>query len=95
MSNADLIKRGRKATDTIFDELADALEETERHEFKRGYLIACANLINGWDRPEIAKHLIGELGIESFDDLKSLDLTDYDLEALRKAFPEESHDANR
>lgn len=50
-------------------------------ETMRGYAIACANLINIYDRADMAVQLLHEAEI-TVDDLPKLDLDSYDYRAL-------------
>jgi len=59
------------------------LEEMRVTEFNRGYLIACCNLTNLHDRPELASDVLMAAGIVAAE-VKAMNLTDYDAKALRK-----------
>ena len=51
-------------------------------EFDRGYVIACCNLVNLHDQPGMAWDVLSQLGV-SRADVKRMDLSEYDMKALR------------
>ena len=51
--------------------------------FKHGYLIACCNLANLHNEPDMASDVLIECGISSAE-VARMDLTDYDAIALRE-----------
>ncbi|WP_312529623.1 hypothetical protein [Paracoccus sp. (in: a-proteobacteria)] len=71
---ADLQARAEKA-----EAERDAAEE---REFNRGYLIACCNLTNLHDMPEVGFDVLRELGLRKAQ-VDGFGLSEYDAEALR------------
>lgn len=65
----------------------EAVRESEKDSFNRGYLIAVANCMNLHGNDVIAKDTLIQLGVDRAY-METLDLTDYDLEPLRKLFDE-------
>jgi hypothetical protein len=57
--------------------------DAERAAFNRGYLIACCNLANLHNEPCIASDVLLEAGISAAE-VKAMDLTEYDMRALRE-----------
>lgn len=52
-------------------------------DFNVGYVIACANLVNLHDRPGLAADVMAQAGI-SWADVLRMELSDYDMKALRQ-----------
>lgn len=59
------------------------MTDAERAAFNRGYLIACCNLANLHNEPCIASDVLLEAGISAAE-VKAMDLTEYDMRALRE-----------
>ena len=59
------------------------MTDAERAAFNRGYLIACCNLANLHNEPCIASDVFLEAGINAAE-VKAMDLTEYDMRALRE-----------
>lgn len=59
------------------------MTDAEEAAFKVGYLIVCCNLVNLHDEPFLAADVLYEAGITEAD-VKAMDLTEYDLRALRE-----------
>lgn len=59
------------------------MTEAEEAAWKNGYLIACCNLTNLHDRPELANDVLAEAGITKAE-VKRMKLSDYDKRALRE-----------
>lgn len=55
--------------------------------FRAGYLMAVANVCHLHDEPVVARDVLAELGI-GVGCIRGLDLTEYDLSALRPLFRE-------
>lgn len=58
-------------------------DEVRKAAFSHGYVLACCNLVNLHDRPEIAFDILRELGVSKAD-IEAMDLCDYDLGALKE-----------
>ena len=58
------------------------MSPAETRAFKAGYLIACCNLVNLHDRPELAHDVLAEGSITQAD-VDAMDISDYDAAALR------------
>lgn len=57
-------------------------DAAEEREFNRGYLIACCNLTNLHDMPEVGFDVLRELGLSKAQ-VDGFGLSEYDTEALR------------
>ena len=57
--------------------------DSDTLEFKRGYMLACCNLVNMHDEPTIGAEVLAAADITKAD-VKAMDLTDYDATALRE-----------
>lgn len=55
----------------------------EKTAFEHGYVLACCNIVNLHDEPTIAHCTLSELGITR-EAVKDMNLSEYDLKALRK-----------
>lgn len=55
----------------------------EKAAFNHGYLLACCNIVNLHDRPEIAFDILQELGVSKAE-VKAMQLCDYDKKALKE-----------
>jgi hypothetical protein len=65
------------------------MTKAEKAAFNHGYLLACCNLMNLHNEPELASDVLAEAGITEAD-VKVMDLTEYDALALleiRRARP--------
>ncbi|MET3602193.1 hypothetical protein [Martelella mangrovi] len=65
----------------ITENADDALEALRELEFKRGYLIACCNLVNLHHDTVVANDVLQQCGI-SENDVSRMNLTEYDAVAL-------------
>lgn len=59
------------------------LAAAEKAAFEHGYVLACCNIVNLHDEPTIAHCTLSELGVTRAD-VKAMNLSEYDLKALRK-----------
>lgn len=59
------------------------LAAAEKTAFEHGYVLACCNIVNLHDEPTIAHDTLSELGITR-SEIKAMNLSEYDLKALRK-----------
>lgn len=57
-------------------------EEAARAAFNHGYVLACCNIANLHDQPEIAFDILRELGVTRAQ-VRAMNLCDYDRQALR------------
>ena len=57
----------------------------KRDEFTAGYLIAVANIMHLHGEDVIARDVLAQLGADE-DDMRRLDLADYDADQLRPLF---------
>lgn len=57
--------------------------DAEKLAFAHGYLLACCNLVNMHDRPELANDVLGEAGITQAE-VQAMGLSEYDAKALAK-----------
>lgn len=76
------------AQDCLDEQLrAEALEAklaaAEKIAFEHGYVLACCNIVNLHDEPTIAHCTLSELGVTRAA-VKEMNLSEYDLKALRK-----------
>lgn len=55
----------------------------DARDFNAGYILACANIVNQHDEPGMAADVARELGV-SWDEVKRMRLSPYDMAALRK-----------
>lgn len=55
----------------------------ETRDFDRGYITACANIVNLYGGADIAAEVIRALDV-SWEDVKRMRLSSYDMEALRQ-----------
>lgn len=65
----------------------EALKRAEHAGFNAGYAMACANICNLHDKPDIAGDVLSESGI-TLAQVRALDLTEYDMKPLRALFRE-------
>ena len=70
-------------TSLLVEEAAAEIEKLRQNSFSNGYLLACCNLVNLHDRPELANDVLGEAGITQAE-VKAMDLSEYDARALAK-----------
>lgn len=63
--------------------MPDKMTKAEIAAWKNGYLIACCNLTNLHDRPELASDVLAEADI-SKTDVRRMKLPEYDQKALRE-----------
>jgi hypothetical protein len=59
------------------------MSDAETLAFKTGYLLACCNLHNLHDQPTMARDVLAEASITTAD-VKAMDLSEYDIKALRE-----------
>lgn len=59
--------------------------------FNVGYALACANLVNLHDQPGMAADVMAQAGI-SWAEIERMDLTEYDMKALRLIRQEKASD---
>ncbi|KAB2728213.1 hypothetical protein [Brucella anthropi] len=76
------------AQDCLDEQLRAEVMEAERADaeksaFEHGYVLACCNIVNLHDEPTIAHCTLSELGVTRTA-VKAMDLSEYDLKALRK-----------
>lgn len=62
---------------------AELAEAEAAAEFSRGYLIACCNLVNLHDQPEVAFDVLREMNLTR-QQVKAMGLSEYDARALRE-----------
>ncbi|APY14280.1 hypothetical protein BKD02_08390 [Brucella sp. 09RB8910] len=79
---ADLVNEKIDAEFRAID-LEAKLEAAEKSAFEHGYVLACCNIVNLHDEPTIAHCTLSELGVTRAA-VKAMDLSEYDLKALRK-----------
>ncbi|WP_415279263.1 hypothetical protein [Brucella sp. BZ] len=77
--NTRLRFEAEKRAEVIEAKYADA----EKSAFEHGYVLACCNIINLHDEPTIAHDTLSELGVTRAA-VKAMNLSEYDLKALRK-----------
>ncbi|MCM0751593.1 hypothetical protein DEA98_10520 [Brucella pseudogrignonensis] len=77
--NTRLRFEAEKRAEVIEAKFADA----EKSAFEHGYVMACCNIVNLHDEPTIAHCTLSELGVTRAA-VKAMDLSEYDLKALRK-----------
>ncbi|MBM6396160.1 hypothetical protein JQC79_10405 [Ochrobactrum anthropi] len=77
--NTRLRFEAEKRAEVIEAKCADA----EKSAFEHGYVMACCNIVNLHDEPTIAHDTLSELGV-TLAAVKAMDLSEYDLKALRK-----------
>lgn len=83
MRKADEILQGLYDIEKARAEKAEAERDAaEEREFNRGYLIACCNLTNLHDMPEVGFDVLRELGLRKAQ-VDGFGLSEYDAEALR------------
>ena len=63
--------------------LEESIQHSKRQQFNAGYLLACCNISNMHNAESIASDVLNELGITE-DEVKALDLSEYDAKALNK-----------
>ncbi|KFL89050.1 hypothetical protein AmDm5_1849 [Acetobacter malorum] len=63
--------------------LKEAAQHSKREQFNAGYLLACCNISNMHNEESIASDILAEAGITE-EEVKSLDLSEYDATALVK-----------
>ena len=61
--------------------MSDKETEAEVRAFNRGYLIACCNIVNGYDEPSMAADLVSSLDITA-SQINDMDLSEYDSDAV-------------
>ncbi|WP_025828343.1 hypothetical protein [Acetobacter okinawensis] len=79
------------ARDAEIVRLREALASRKRENFNAGYLIACCNIVNMHNEEGIASDILAQAGITEAE-VKALDLSEYDANALteiRKASSED------
>ncbi|PEN28156.1 hypothetical protein [Acetobacter fabarum] len=79
------------ARDAEIGRLQELLASRKRENFNAGYLIACCNIVNMHNEEGIASDILAQAGITEAE-VKALDLSEYDANALaeiRKASSED------